>query len=62
MQNNDAVFETMQNDANYAEYVADSLPQPPAGMDTPNMRLAIACGFLSADNRLGHPDHVTFRN
>jgi hypothetical protein len=28
-------------------------PRPPAGMDTPNMRRAIAYGLLGADNRLG---------
>jgi hypothetical protein len=56
------IFDTMQSDANYAEMIADSLPEPPAGMDTKNMRFAIACGFLSADNRLGHADHPTFKN
>jgi hypothetical protein len=32
---------------------ASRLPRPPAGMDTPDMRLAIRAGLLSADNRLG---------
>lgn len=59
---NDDIFDTMQSDDNYAEFVNDSLPEPPAGMDTKNMRFAIACGLLSADNRLGRPDHPTFRN
>jgi hypothetical protein len=29
------------------------LPRPPAGMNTPDMRLAIRAGLLAADNRLG---------
>lgn len=58
----DTTFDTMQNDDNLIDMRAADLPQPPEGMDTPNMRLAIACGLLSADNRLGHPDRPVFRN
>jgi hypothetical protein len=31
-----------------------TLAKPPAGMDTPNMRFAIACGLLAANNDLGY--------
>jgi hypothetical protein len=56
------IFDTMQSDDNLIDMRSTDLPEPPAGMDTPNMRKAIAWGLLAADNRLGHADRPVFRN
>ena len=45
-----------------ADRAANRLPKPPALLNTPNMKLAIRAGLLSADNRLGISDKTGRRS